>query len=352
MERRTPRAVVFGLTLAFALAACSSTSRRSGPGNDVISTVSGADTVALRAAFRAALARVGQANAMPADPPALRAYAIYPYLIAARLEAASSGAPVAARPVELDAQVAAFLQVHKGESVTRGLAHDWLVNLAMRQQWPTFLAHVADFAAAADDPVLVCSTLSARLATRAMGDASTAGVGGQGSAVAGGNDALSSAALAVWSQPIDQPAACDGVFDWLLRQGLLTPERVEARARAALAGDHVGLGLKLAAALPVAQAAPLLAWARLLQRPGVVLEALAQRPEMTVEPDALAAGLERLALSDSATAEMLLPALLMRPDTTPQLAGHLQRSVALGPRLRPRARCGRSAPGSASGGTR
>ena len=52
---------------------------------------------------------------------------------------------------------------------------------------------------------------------------------------------------------------------------VIVPERVEARARAALAADQAGLGLKLAAQLPAARAAPLLEWARLLERPAAVL---------------------------------------------------------------------------------
>ena len=307
-------AVVFSLVLAFGLSACISTPRRPSPATEVIRSTRGADTLEVRAAFRAALARLGQTGSMPADPPELRAYAIYPYLIAARLQAALSGQSFAAPAQQLDAPIAAFLQEQRGEPVTRALAHDWLVNLALRQQWPAFLAHVSDFSGAANDPVLACETLSARLATGAQSS----------------DRELVLAALAVWSQPIEQPAACDGVFDWLLKQGLLTPERVEARARAALAAGHAGLGLKLAAQLPDAQATPLLEWAQLLQRPRAALEALAQSPAMPVEPDALAAGVERLALSDSATAEAVLPALLMRPGMTPQLAGQLQRSVALG----------------------
>jgi soluble lytic murein transglycosylase len=82
--------------------------------------------------------------------------------------------------------------------------------------------------------------------------------------------------------------------------------------------------------LPDAQAVPLLQWAGLLQRPRTQLEALAQMPAMPVEPDALAAGVERLALSDSAAADGLVKALMMRPDMTPELAAQLQRSVALG----------------------
>jgi soluble lytic murein transglycosylase len=276
------------------------------------------------------VARVGQAGSTPSDPPALRAYAIYPYLTAARLQAALSGQPLAASAGQLDAHIAAFIQGQRGEPVTRGLAHDWLGSLAMRQQWPTFLAQLGDFTGAADDPVLACDTLSARLAIGATGARTTGGAGAAGSAAGSGDNDLALAALAVWSQPIEQPAACDAVFDWLQKQGLITPGRVEARARAALGAGHAGLGLRIAAQLPEGQAAPLLEWARLLQRPRPVLEALAEMPAMPVEPDALAAGVERLALSDSATAALVLPALLMRPGMTPELSGQLQRSVALG----------------------
>jgi soluble lytic murein transglycosylase len=290
----------------------------------------GADTPAVRAEFRARLARVGQAGLAPADPPALRAYAIYPYLIAARLQAALGGQSAAGADPEsgaqpgtqpgaqlvapLDAQIATFLRQHRGEPVARALAHRWLLRLAMRQQWPAYLSQVADFAGAGDDPVLACDTLRARLATE----------------VTGGESELAAAALTAWSQPQPQPAACDAVFDWLQQQGLLTFERVETRARAALTAGNAGLGRELARQLPAAQAAPLLEWAELLQHPRALLEALGQKPAMPVEPEALAAGIDRLALSDSAAAQALLPGLLMRPDMTSELAAPLQRSVALG----------------------
>jgi soluble lytic murein transglycosylase len=309
------------LALLLELAACSSMGRRAAQVHDRIGSMPGADTPAVRAAFRAARARVGPAGLQPEDPPALRAYAIYPYLTAARLQSAlsSPSAAEAGPPLDaqLDARITAFLQEHRGEPVTRVLAQRWLLSLAMRQQWPTYLSQVGALVGAGEDPQLACDTLRARLATATSGAAS------------GGSELIADA-LTAWNQPYQQPAACDGVFDWLAQQGLLTPERVEARARSALMAGHAGLGLLLAAQLPAAQATPLLAWAGLLQHPRALLEALAQTPATPAEPDALAAGMERLALSDSMAAEALLPALLMRPDMTPELAARLQRSVALG----------------------
>ena len=57
----------------------------------------------------------GRQIQLPADPPALRAYAIYPYLIAARLQAALSERPSRRPTPQLDASVATFLQEQRGE---------------------------------------------------------------------------------------------------------------------------------------------------------------------------------------------------------------------------------------------
>ncbi len=166
MEGKAPHAVVFGLALVFGLTACSSTPPRPNHASGLTGSTPSAETVAARAAFRAAMVRVRDDDSVPADPPALRAYAIYPYLIAARLRAALSRPPVAAAAPTPDASIETFLQEQRGEPVTRELAHDWLLSLAKRREWPTFLAHVSDFAGTMDDPVLVCATFSARLATR------------------------------------------------------------------------------------------------------------------------------------------------------------------------------------------
>jgi soluble lytic murein transglycosylase len=266
------------------------------------------------------------------DSEALRAYSIYPYLIAARLQAALGGRTDRGPDPELDTHIAAFIQEHRGEPVTRVLLHDWLESLAVRQQWGAFLAHVSDYPPFLDDPLLVCEQLKARLAIEAASGSSGSNTSADPAIDdAGGTKSdFVSAALTVWSAPTKQPAACDDAFGWLQRQGLLTDERVEQRARAALAAGNGSLALKLAAGLPEAQAAPLLGWAALLLRPQARLEAMAQMPTMPVEPQALTAGIGKLSLSDSVAAKTVLPALLMRPDMTPDLAGQLQRMVALG----------------------
>ena len=60
------------------------------------------------------------------------------------------------------------------------------------------------------------------------------------------------------------------------------------------------------------------------------LTVLATHPALSVEPDALAAGFEKLAHTNSASALDLLPALFARPNVTPALQARLQHAAALG----------------------
>ena len=105
-----------------------------------------------------------------------------------------------------------------------------------------------------------------------------------------------------WSLPQKQPAECDDVFAWLRRQNLLTPALAEARTRAALAADNPRLAREFAADVPVARSAALLQWSDLLESPRSALTVLATHPDLPVEPEALAAGFEKLTRSNSADA--------------------------------------------------
>ncbi len=82
--------------------------------------------------------------------------------------------------------------------------------------------------------------------------------------------------------------------------------------------------------MPVTKSAALLQWSDLLEAPKPALTVLATHPTLAAEPDALAAGFEKLSHTDSADALNLLPLLLARPDVTPALHVRLQRAAALG----------------------
>jgi soluble lytic murein transglycosylase len=266
-------------------------------------TTAAADQDAVRQAFVAAMQRIRLQQPDTPDSPALQAYALHDYLIAARLRRDLTQKP----GNDLDAVIDEFLQSHAGQPVARALKRDWLSSLADRRRWDVFLPRSVDVT----DAALSCDRLEGRLAT---GD--TAGLG--------------AAVLLRWSLPQKQPAECNDVFAWLHLQGLITPALAEARARAALGADNPRLAREFAVDVPVARAAALLQWSDLLEAPKTALNVLAMHPGLSVEADAFAAGFDKLAHGDSDAALNLLPALLARPDVTPALQARLQRAAALG----------------------
>jgi soluble lytic murein transglycosylase len=268
---------------------------------DLPATVS--DLQSTRQAFVAAMQRIRLHLPETPDSPALQAYVIHDYLVAARLRRDLAQKP----DDDLDIAVDAFLQTHAGQPVIRGLRRDWLASLAERRRWELFLPRSVDVT----DPLLICYRLQGRLAT-------------------GDTEGLGAAALARWSLPQKQPAECNEVFAWLRQQNLESPALAETKVRAALAADNPRLAREFAADVPVAQVPALLQWSDLLEAPKSALTVFVTHPTLPVEPEALAAGFEKLAHTDSAGASSLLPLLLAHPAMTPALQVRLRRAAALG----------------------
>src|SRR6202789_992334 len=169
-----------------------------------------ADLDATRQAFVAALQRIRTNLPDTPDSPALEAYAIHDYLVAARYRRDLVNNPDDA----LDAAIDTFLQAHAGLPVAHGLRRDWLLSLAQRRRWDLFLPRAAE----GTDALLACDRLEGRLAT-------------------GDTESLPMAALARWSLPQKQPAECNDAFAWLRQRNFITPALAESKARAALAPD-------------------------------------------------------------------------------------------------------------------
>src|SRR5271165_1084984 len=79
-----------------------------------------------REEFLAAMNRVRLHLPEPPDPPALKGFPIYHYLLAARLRRDLDSTPL--EPV--DAAINEFMRTHAGLPVTRTLQHAWLTSLA------------------------------------------------------------------------------------------------------------------------------------------------------------------------------------------------------------------------------
>jgi soluble lytic murein transglycosylase len=261
-----------------------------------------ADAEVVRQEFKDAMQRVRLHQPDQADSLALTEYVIYDYLLAARLRRDLSAAP----DEKLDGTIDVFLRSHAGQPVARALRHDWLSSLAVRRRWDWFLPRSLDVV----DPVLVCDRLDGRLAT-------------------GDTQGLAAAALIRWIVPQKAPPECTEVFAWLRQQGFLTAALAETRTRAALGADMPRLAREFAADVPIDRRAALLQWSDLLDSPKSAVSVLATRPALSVEPEALATGFDKLSRTDTAQAFDLLPKLLARSDTA-ALQDRLKRSAALG----------------------
>jgi soluble lytic murein transglycosylase len=261
------------------------------------------DLQSTRQAFVAAMQRIRLHLPDTADSPALEAYVIHDYLVAARLRRDLVQKP----DEEMDSAIDAFLRAHANQPVARGLRREWLVSLAQRRRWDWFLPRSLD----ATDPLVVCDRLQGRLAT-------------------GDTEGLGAAVLARWSLPQKQPAECNEAFTWLRQQNLETAAAAEAKVRAALAADNPRLAREFVSDVPIAQAPALLQWSDLLEAPKSALTVFLTHPNLPVEPEALVAGFEKLAHIDSAGALNLLPSLLAHPGLTSALQSRAERAAALG----------------------
>jgi soluble lytic murein transglycosylase len=258
------------------------------------------EDAATRTQFRVAYAAAQAGGGAPAaaDSAALRAYPLYPYLQAARLE----------QSLHADAAVGAFLDEH-GAPYTDRLRRLWLEDLARRGRWETYLARYPGDAE--DSPTLRCHALAARAAL-----ARDAG--------------LEQAIVEQWLTPRSLPDACDPAIDWLRDRKALTTELIEQRARMALAEGESQLARYLAKSLPAPVAAPLLQWAALIERPERSIDELIDNPGRDVEPAALLAGWTLLAGRDPEGSAARFAALSRARDLDARKASPYALATALG----------------------
>lgn len=259
-----------------------------------------------REEFKAAIARAQSGDGSESaeqDSAELRAYVIYPHLLAARLLSA-----IVRKPGEVtDARAQAFVREYAALPVVREVRRAWLVSLAERTQWPQFLANYSDDGGDA----LQCHRLKAWIE-------------------AGGYEGLKDDALQVWMTGQQLSQACVAPFSWLQDQGVLTLERKEQRARLALAAGNAEMAQWLLKSVPAERAEPLLRGARLLLNPKKELAALAAQPKAQVEWSTLRESWSRLVRREADAALPLLPALIAARQLDRAQEGELRLMLALG----------------------
>lgn len=259
---------------------------------------------AQRALFVEAVAGIPRGLPAEDDSEILRAYELYPYLQAERLNQLLGSA--AAPP---DEAIASFLTANGDAPWTRGLRPAWLKNLAERGEWLRFIAYYLEPRA---DAALRCHQIAATIAT-------------------GDDPGVRDAALAVYRTGAELPAACTPVIEWLREHGALTLEEVAGRARLALEAGKPQVARMLIRQLPEEQQGYFRLWAEMLEDPQRHLER------------GFAAGVESRALFD-AFAKLsrrdvdVALAVFSRIETacgtpcrllTPASLGELQREIAL-----------------------
>ena len=204
---------------------------------------------AARERFRAAYAAAAVGVDASGDDEALRAYVLYPYLRAARLESALARAQGAWH--ETDVATAEVLAQTGEQPVAQALRRAWLASLARREVWDAFLDQYSVDVAT---PELECQRLNARIARR-----ETAG--------------LAAEIRARWLTGHRLPSECEPTFQWLRAQGELPPELVAQRVELLLDNGQASFARVVAERLPAEAAAPLLERAQFIESPARMLDA-------------------------------------------------------------------------------
>lgn len=259
------------------------------------------DYAEARKAFKEAYEHADRPEASGSDSALLKGYLLYPYLEAARIREALKTATGGSGRV--DQRATDFILAYPQLPVTRSLRRAWLDNLAHREQWNLFLQVYRD----TNDLTIRCESYTARIKL-------------------GKSTGLNNEIAATWLTPRSLPE-CETAFTWLKDQGLLTPDLVERRIRAALENGSPGFARQLLPQLPEERRAPFSLWAQLLESPAKGIDAvIAGSP---VEPAALMAGWNKLGRIDADGARSRFAALVKARGLTRETASPYALALAL-----------------------
>jgi len=247
--------------------------------------VSAADLLSTqRSEFRRAFDAVEQDKQLPADSRALKDYVLYPYLHAARLTRELQGAPT---DKQLSQRIVAFIDAQGATAATRELRHAWLLTLALRSEWKTFLSYYRDDG----DAEMRCQNINALLATQR--EAEVPGL-----------------IPTLWLNSDRLPTDCNAIFRWAHDHQVISPELQEQRIRLALKAANTQLARDLLDGLAPQQSTPLRQWISMIEDPLSSIDAAIAHPAVAIDSTALQDGWTRLARKNPDAAIARLPQLI------------------------------------------
>lgn len=236
------------------------------------------------------------------DSPALRAYPLYPWLVAARLRQGVATGDAAAK------QAAVAYLASAGEVAhVRDLRRALLTAAAARGDWAGFMSLWRD--AVAND-ALRCQRLDAR---RATGDTAT----------------LAQEIAERWLAEDALPSACAASIAWLKTQALYNQPLVERRLRARLLDGDTSRARALLPELPAERRPRFEAWLRQLSEPAKEFGALASGGPQLLDPEGLVDSWSRWARRSPNEAATLLDAFVAAQRLSAVQKQTLQRETAL-----------------------
>jgi peptidoglycan lytic transglycosylase len=240
---------------------------------------------AQRAAFKPAwmAAQKGDLAALTPYLNQLADYPLYPYLRYAFLSATLAQQP--------DGAIEAFLKEQAQLPVAEALRQDWLLALADKQDWKTFLANYHN----ETSPALRCAAASAHLAGGDPRD----------------RDAWVVAAQHLWLVPDLRPRTCEPAFEYLQAHHRITNDMVVQRMQQALQARHYALARQLLPLLNASDRPWARIWLDVAEDPARVLATIQVPDEPKYQP-LLINGVQLVARTDPVRARHLWNALSQR----------------------------------------
>lgn len=230
--------------------------------------------------------------------PGLRGYLLFPYLQYEDLRFRRASV----KPEEM----AGFLTAHEDWAFTPGLSTAWLRSLGEVSNWDA----LAEYGEASEDTEVRCYLARAKIQR-------------------GDTEGLLPEVQALWTVGKSQPDACDPAFNWLRKQGGITPGLAWERIRRAFEARQPGLVRYLARYLGKEDRAWAERWYQ-QDRSGYRRLADARKwPDLEKSREIAAYGIRRLARSDSDRAWQVYQSLDRRFKWSDEVNGAIVREIAL-----------------------